>query len=236
MAEGVSNDVTIRWCFARGNGIMLKLITATLNDLFANALTTPQAVVHIWVLTHSSSGPIFTNAFASGETIQSLLTVPVLSFVLRRVSSVRHILLFTYHVLCLFVLILLFFWQILDGEYRYRLGVVREYLLLGRETLFKNLSMNEVATSTGTAKLRTTPSTTLTIESHILTCSDIIPTTLAFSLVAFSKSSRLFVCIVFRYSVSRKSSRMNSDPAIVSKTFFMGCILLAIRPTENETL
>lgn len=62
-AEG--KRVPIRWCFARESGAFVGLKTITLNGLFGRALIMHEAVVHVYIMPHSSRGPICTNRLAS---------------------------------------------------------------------------------------------------------------------------------------------------------------------------
>lgn len=237
MAAGGGSSVTICGCFGKGNGALVELRTLVLNGLFGNASMMPEAVYE-WVLSTSNSGPPCTSAFVSvtGNTMTFELWgffVFIATHTRRGASSSFEVIMSC----ASYSWFLCYCDRSSMPSISTYLNVYKNVLRSGAgEMLFTKLSVNEVPSRTGTTKWRKTPKTTLILETFILTCSDIDPTTWSCWLIAFFKAGCLFACVVLGHSVSKNSSQISFGPAPASNKHFTKCVLLGMGPTEIEKL
>lgn len=139
-------------------------------------------------------------------------------------------------IVCAFSSPIFFSWKTTDDDYLYRRAIKESNMLFeGEDSLHKPISIL-LSTRTATDKLRTTPRAMITLESAILICDIIVPTTLTFWLIVFFKACRLSACIALSYYVSRQYYWISFVPSPVSNTLFRGYILLSMRPVEIKNL
>lgn len=177
----------------------------------------PRAIVHAWILSHSSSGLVCTSPLASFETkmiVSNLgrITVCVATHSRSGISSSMSI---TSSALCSL-------WSLCASSISLmaKIGTAPKLLgtifcLMGKMHL-TNLSMKEVPERPGTTNSGTALKTTLTLESYILKCSAIVLPTLTFSLVIYFNSGKLFLCISRSNFFSRMSFRIRFHPTPAS--------------------
>lgn len=147
----------------------------------------PSVMVVISVLAPSRLSPQSQSVLI---LVNSLLALP-------RVQDMVHFF-YKLYILCL-TLVLVLLWQVVDADNRYRFRVIGDELPFGRENVVQHLSVNASPKNTGTAKLFTTSEATLILESPILTCSIIVPTTVTFSLPSLLnlvRSLALLLCVI----------------------------------------
>lgn len=189
-----------------------------LNGRFENASILLKAVVYPLVLSRSSSVTIFTCPFVSfavngihydfgGIFIYLVMRTRCGAF-----SSYDGITFCTLSLLPLCTLVRSL--KTCIGISLNRYGTI---LRSGVKITLTNLSMSEVTSFTGAANLRTTPKTTVTLESHFPTRNHNVPTTLLFWFTEFLGATQLFASIAFSHSASMKSSRMKCGPSPVPK-------------------
>lgn len=138
MTECVHHAMAIQWFFARQSTALVGLTSTTLEGRLGNQSIFLVAIIPACVLSHSSIGLNCTNPFYPSQLAQLVLILASSSFSSPRLPALEYFLpscsshLIPHHRRSWV------FWQIIDGEYQYWLGVIADYLpLRRRDTIHK---------------------------------------------------------------------------------------------------